>query len=152
SVIHSRWRRVRYGVEICATISPIGDANGTMIGRFARSGALRRSSLIEDSPMNHELAIEQLFHALITGDRIVSRQLVNDLSNSGVSAEGLAHDIYWPLLEMIGTLYRADQITVLAHHYATRLLRLHVDQTQARYVQQPRCGRSIMLFCGPGEA
>ena len=52
---------------------------------------------------------------------------------------------------MINTLYRNDQLTNLAHHYATRLLRNLVDQAQAGYTMQPRRNKRIMLFCGATE-
>jgi methanogenic corrinoid protein MtbC1 len=69
----------------------------------------------------------------------------------GVTPEELTHEAYWPLLEMINTLYRNDQLTNLAHHYATRLLRNLVDQAQAGYTMQPRRNKRIMLFCGETE-
>jgi len=40
---------------------------------------------------------------------------------------------------------------VLAHHYATRLLRMLVDQMQMRLnIAQPR-GKRVLLLCGPAE-
>ncbi len=60
--------------------------------------------------------------------------------------------VYWPVMEMISNLYRADQISTLGHHYATRLLRSLVDQSQAHYTQQAKRARKILMFCGSSEA
>jgi len=102
--------------------------------------------------VDSELMVEQLFPLLITGDRAAARTTVEEIIDSGVAPETLTHEAYWPLLEMINTLYRNDQLTNLAHHYATRLLRSLVDQAQARYTQRNRRDRSVMLFCAETEA
>jgi methanogenic corrinoid protein MtbC1 len=101
--------------------------------------------------MNLEAALEQLFGTLVSGDRIAARTLVNDLHDAGLSAETISRELYWPALDMVFTLYRNDQITTLAHQYATRLLRMLVDQAQSRYTQKPRRNRKICLFCGQNE-
>ena len=48
-------------------------------------------------------------------------------------------------------MFRRDQITTLSHHYATRMLRMLVDQAQARYTMAPSRNKRIALFCGPNE-
>ena len=101
--------------------------------------------------MNQELLVERLFSVLISGDRIASRSIVHETLDGGCAAEDLAHDVFWPVLEMLERLFRADQLSNLAHHYATRLLRTLVDQAQAHYAQQMRRRRKILMFCGPSE-
>ena len=101
--------------------------------------------------MNFEAMKERLFPVLVTGDRMNARAIVNEYREMGVRPEDITHECYWPLLEMINTLYREDKLASLAHHYATRLLRSMVDQAQAAYTQQESRGRSIMLFCGETE-
>lgn len=102
--------------------------------------------------MNEEIIVERLFQALITGDRVAAREVIDETAEAGLDAEDRAHRIYWPTLEMISSLFRADQLTMLAHHYATRLLRSLINQGQAQYAQQTRRGRKILMFSGPGEA
>ena len=101
--------------------------------------------------MNEELLIEQLFSTLISGNRVEARKLADETLSSGATSEELTHDVYWPTLEMITKLYRADQLTCLAHHYATRLLRSMVDQAQIGYTQNTRRNTKVVMFCGPGE-
>jgi methanogenic corrinoid protein MtbC1 len=102
--------------------------------------------------VNQELMVERLFGSLITGDRTESRSIVSEITNEGVPPEQLTHDVYWPVLEMINNLFRNDQLTTLAHHYATRMLRSLIDQAQAGYTQQSRRNKSIAMFSGPNEA
>ncbi len=102
--------------------------------------------------MNQELIVERLFERLVAGDRNGARRIVQETMDDGVRAEELSREIYWPALEIINSLHRADQLTTLAHHYATRLLRTLVDQAQSLYENCPRRDRSILLFSGPGEA
>jgi methanogenic corrinoid protein MtbC1 len=105
--------------------------------------------------VNHvdvEVTIERLFQALITGDRAATREIVDEAREAGLSSETLAQEVYWPALEMVNKLYRADQLTTLAHHYATRQLRALVDRAQADYEQRNRRGRKILMFSGREEA
>ena len=102
--------------------------------------------------MDTEMMTEQLFPMLITGDRAAARSVVNSWLEDGMTPESLTQEAYWPLLEMMNSLYRNDQLTNLAHHYATRLLRNLVDQSQARYTMRERTGKRVMLFCGATEA
>jgi methanogenic corrinoid protein MtbC1 len=104
------------------------------------------------SNVNEELLVERLFQSLITGDREGARSIVREVHEDGYTAEDLTDALLWPALEMVNSLFRADQITTLAHHYAIRLLRTLVDQVQADYRQQPRCGRSVLAFSGESEA
>lgn len=102
--------------------------------------------------MDQEVVVERLFEKLTTGDRAGSRAIVREAAERGVAAEDIAKHVYWPALEMINSLYRADQLSTLAHHYATRLLRSLVDQAQAGYAQQPPRDRTILMFSGSSEA
>ena len=102
--------------------------------------------------MNQEIIVERLFERLTTGDRAGARSLIQETIDEGVSAEELSQEVYWLVLDMISSLFRADQLSTLAHHYATRLLRSLVDQAQARYTQKPSRARTILMFSGSSEA
>jgi len=101
--------------------------------------------------MNLEATLETLFSHLISGNRVESRKLVENLYAAGLPAEQVTREILWPTLENVQALHRNDQLSNLAHHYATRLLRMLVDQAQARYGQKARRNRKVCLFCGPNE-
>ena len=101
--------------------------------------------------MNLEALTERLFQALVSGNRPAAREVVDEATSGGLRAEDLSFRLFWPTLEMVNQLFRADQVTTLAHHYATRVLRSLVDQTQARYEQKSRRNQRIGLFSGPSE-
>ncbi len=100
---------------------------------------------------NFDRVVEQLFSHLVSGDRRASRNLVETIYEAGIAPETVAKDCFWPLLETISSLYRKDQITQLSHQYATRLLRMLVDQAQARYTVGAERRQRISMFCGPSE-
>ncbi|MHC5115431.1 MAG: cobalamin B12-binding domain-containing protein [Planctomycetota bacterium] len=101
--------------------------------------------------MNEEIIGERLFQALTAGDRTSARSIIRETRDADLPAEELSHRIFWPALEMINQLFRADQLTTLAHHYATRLLRSLVDQAQAGYEQKARRDHKVLMFCGDRE-
>lgn len=101
--------------------------------------------------MSQEVLIERFFNALVNGDRVRARQIVQECLAAGVSAESILSRLFWPTLEQIQHLYRHDQLSNLAHHFATRLLRSLVDQMQPRLAQAPRLNRKVLLICGPEE-
>lgn len=101
--------------------------------------------------MNAELVVERLMQTLVSGNRRHTRQIVEETRAEGVSFEEITHEIYWPALNMVTSLFSADQLTTLAHHYAARMLRCLVDQAQTHYARSESRDRKILLFSGPGE-
>jgi methanogenic corrinoid protein MtbC1 len=101
--------------------------------------------------MNHELLVEQMFQVLVSGDRAFARKIADTAFDSGIPAEQMTLEIYWPLLDTVYTLYRQDRITKLAQQYATRTLSALIAQAQPRYELKAARNRSICMFCGPAE-
>lgn len=99
-----------------------------------------------------EQMAERFFELLITGDRQAARSLIEQAFIAGCTAEWLFTELFWPTYQSIDRLHRADQMTVLSHHVATRLLRVIVDQTAARLATAPRNGQRVLCFCGPTDA
>lgn len=101
--------------------------------------------------MQQDIAIERLFQSLIAGDRTGARQLVSEYLAGGRRSEDLAIDVLWPSMQTLFQMWRNDQLSTLAHRYATRMMRTIVDQAQASYAQAPRNGRRVILACGADE-
>jgi methanogenic corrinoid protein MtbC1 len=101
--------------------------------------------------MIRETDIERFFETLISGDRDGSRQIVREYLDTGVAAEDVIIELFWPTHEMVDRLFRTDKLTRLSHHYATRLLRVLLDQTTARLRFEAGNGRRVLAFCGPDE-
>lgn len=102
--------------------------------------------------MSTDLHVERLFEVLISGDRPGARQLVADLvKEHGYTPSDLVTELFWPTYQQLDKLHRADQLSNLAHHMATRLLRILVDQNSARMNFRPTRGRTVMVICGQAE-
>lgn len=103
--------------------------------------------------MNAETLTLRLFEALVDGDRRQARTIVQDQLERGASAETVYVDLLWPTYEMVQRLFRSDQLSVLAHNMATRLLRVLVDQAGLRLdtVGPEGRGRKVLALCGPSE-
>lgn len=98
------------------------------------------------------MLVDHLFETLTSGDRAAAREIVSNTMSRGMPAEELIGEVLWPTYEYIEKLYRGDQMTKLAHHMATRLLRVLVDQAAQKLTMQASRGRTVFAVCGPNEA
>ncbi|QOI99774.1 MAG: cobalamin B12-binding domain-containing protein [Phycisphaeraceae bacterium] len=101
--------------------------------------------------MNQGLVVERLFDALTAGDRALSREIVREAEASLGSPAEVIERIAWPVHEMIDKMHRADQLSRLAHQFATRLLRALVDQLGGRIARKPSNGKRVFTVCGPSD-
>lgn len=61
-------------------------------------------------------------------------------------------DLLWPTHEMIERLFRSDQMSVMAHNMATRLLRVLVDQAAGMLISDASLPkRRVLAMCGANE-
>ncbi len=102
--------------------------------------------------MSQEIVVERFFETLISGSRPGARQVVQECRDSGVDATRMVTDLFWPTYEMIEKLYRSDQLTKVAHHMSTRLLRVLVDQNALLLGKQASRSRTIFALCGPRDS
>lgn len=98
-----------------------------------------------------EVALARLVQLCVGGDRVDARNYINSISQ-GQEAIEISKGLYWPAMQVIYKMERHDQLTRLAYQYASRILRMLVDQAQAHYEQAPRNGRRLLCVCGPNEA
>ena len=98
--------------------------------------------------MQREVLLERFFNILISGDRASARSLVDELLDADCAAEKIITGLYWPTLVHVQTMHRADQMSDMAFHYATRLLHMLVDQMQLRLPQAERRSRLTMVVSG----
>lgn len=102
--------------------------------------------------MTYDVLVERLFDALVDGERDAARAIVRDATGEGACPEDLLMHLFWPTYEAIERLYRADQMTNLAHNFATRLLRVLVDQAAGGMERLAPRARRVFASCGPTEA
>ncbi len=102
--------------------------------------------------MSQEIVIERFFETLINGDRIRARSILDEVFDENTSPQIVLTNLMWPSHEMIEKAHRADQLTLLGYHFATRLLRALVDQTAARLPRRECNGKTVLAFCGPSQS
>ena len=96
--------------------------------------------------------LERFFNSLISGDRQAAHGIVDEALEADCPGEKILTHLCWPVLEQIQTLHRNDQLSDLAYHYATRLMRQIVDQTQMRLQQKERNDTTVLLTCGDEDS
>lgn len=101
--------------------------------------------------MSHEPLVERLFDLLVSGDRQAVRAFVQNTTSRNMTAETLVSEVFWSVYDLVESLHRKDQMTTIAHHMATRFLRVMVDQAATRLKQQPANGRRVFAACGPSD-
>lgn len=102
--------------------------------------------------MKQEIIVERLFEVLVSGDRAAARAVVDETVERRMPPQTLLAEVLWPTYELIEKLFRADQMTTLSHHLATRLLRVLCDQAAARLERPHSARRSVFAVCGPTDA
>ncbi len=102
--------------------------------------------------MRRDVILERFFTGLISGDRNESRRVLEEILDADCEPVEVISRLFWPTLERIQNLYRSDEISAMAHHYSTRLLRAMVDQMQMRLPISERLGKKAMVLCGPEES
>lgn len=127
-------------------------ANNTSTSSVSNSQGQAASRVQAPSQAAQEQMVERLFESLVSGDRPGARSLVEQALIAGFTPEWLFAELFWPTYQSIDRLYRGDQLTLLSHHVATRLLRVLVDQTAMRLGMAPRNHRKVLCFCGPTDA
>lgn len=101
--------------------------------------------------MSQELLVQRLFEALVNGDRPTAREVVEESRRAGTPAVTILTDLFWPTHELIEKFFKSDQMTPLAYHFATRLLRMLVDQAAGNLTFAAPRGETILAACGPSQ-
>ena len=96
--------------------------------------------------------LERFFNALISGNRGEARGIVTEVLDADCPAEKILSHLFWPTLEHFQNLHRNDQLSDLAYHYATRLLRQLNDQMQLRLEQKERRGQTVLVTSGDEQS
>ena len=88
---------------------------------------------------------------LLRGDRRACRAVIEEALQSGIPANSVYVHIVWPVMLEIEKLLRADKITALQEHLATRVNRTIVDQLQNKLPRRPRRNKRMVVCCAPEE-
>jgi anti-anti-sigma factor len=82
--------------------------------------------------VSQDRLIERMFELLVCGDRAGAERLAELALGDGLTPQQLAQGAYVPLIRTINALHRAQQLTGLAHRYATAILDGLLDDVQRR--------------------
>jgi methanogenic corrinoid protein MtbC1 len=102
--------------------------------------------------MSHDVVLERFFETLVNGDRPAARTIVQELLDKGVTPDHLLNSLCFPVYEKIEQLFRADQLTNVAYHMSTRLLRMLIDQVASKLTAQRPNGKTVFAVCGPSQS
>jgi methanogenic corrinoid protein MtbC1 len=89
--------------------------------------------------------------AILAGDRVQCRQLIDQAFEAGQSAHELLTQLIWNTMELVQTLFRDDRISRSAMSLATLLNRSVADQVSARLPRTDANGKKALIFCGNDE-
>jgi len=80
--------------------------------------------------MTKQDMLARYLEPLLRGDRKACRSVIEEAMQSGIPANSVYIEIVWPVMLEIEKLLRADKITPVQEHLATRVNRTIVDQLQ----------------------
>lgn len=101
--------------------------------------------------MFREDALARYLEALLRGDRKASRRVVEETLQSGIPANSVYLHLIWPVMAEIERLVRADKVTAVQEHLATRINRTIVDQLQNKLPRRPAKHMKVAVCCAKEE-
>ncbi len=101
--------------------------------------------------MVKENILERYFEPLLRGDRKACRTVIEESLQASIPANSVYMNIIWPTMVEIEKLLRADKITPVQEHLATRINRTIVAQLQNKLPHRPTRGKKIVVCCAPDE-
>lgn len=97
--------------------------------------------------MVKEEVLARYLEALLLGDRRTCRTVVEETLQSGIPANSVYLHLIWPVMGEIERLLRADRITSIQEHLATRINRTIVDQLQNKLPRRPAKFKKVAVCC-----
>ena len=81
--------------------------------------------------------LERYLDALLKGARKQCREVIEETLQTGIPANSVYADVIWPIMVEIESLLRAERITPVQEHLATRINRTIVAQLQNKLPRRP---------------
>ncbi|HPO70143.1 MAG TPA: B12-binding domain-containing protein, partial [Anaerohalosphaeraceae bacterium] len=88
--------------------------------------------------------LERYLKALLSGDRMQCRTVIEETLQSGVPAHKVYIDIIWPIMVEIDKLYRQDRIDSAQEAFASRINRTIVNQLQNKLPRRPGKNKRVV--------
>jgi methanogenic corrinoid protein MtbC1 len=90
--------------------------------------------------------LERYLKALLNGDRVTSRSVIEEALQCGVPANTVYSDIIWPIMIEIENLEKKDKITSVQEALATRINRSIVDQLQNKLPRKAQVDKKVVIY------
>lgn len=101
--------------------------------------------------MKNSTALDRYMPAVLAGNRTACREIVLELAKDSYDPTTVYHDLLWPSMERVESLFRNDRINAASEHMATRINRSIADQVQLHLKPMPSNGKRILIACAEGE-
>jgi methanogenic corrinoid protein MtbC1 len=102
------------------------------------------------SRINNEWS-QNYLKALLSGDRLASRRVIESATAAKTSATELLSDLVWPTMELLQELYRDDRITLSSLNLATRVNRTISQELSSQLPRKASNDKNVLIFCGNDE-
>jgi methanogenic corrinoid protein MtbC1 len=101
--------------------------------------------------MVEELILERYLRALLSGDRISCRLVIEEALKNGIPAHQVYIDIIWPIMVEIDRLYRDGNIDSAQEAFASRINRTIVNQLQNKLPRRNEKHKKIVTCTASNE-
>jgi len=98
-----------------------------------------------------QLSPERYLNALLTGDRMACRAIVEEVLQAGATAHSVYMDLIWPIMVEIDKLYRLDRISASQEAMASRINRSIVNQLQNKLPRRPMQEKRVVIVTANTE-
>ncbi len=102
--------------------------------------------------MDNKRFLQRYMESLLTGDRASCRTVIEEIFQNGFPITTVYMDIIWPTMLEIDKLYRANKITSIQEHLATRINRTIVDQLQNKLPRKPEQSKNVIICTSSNES
>ncbi len=104
-----------------------------------------------EAKMIKDHILERYLKALLSGDRMQCRTVIEETLQSGVPAHKVYIDIIWPIMVEIDKLYRQDRIDSAQEAFASRINRTIVNQLQNKLPRRPGKNKRVVVVTARTE-
>lgn len=101
--------------------------------------------------MELEGITQSYLDSLLDGDRNACRNVLGEALQTGMPANTVYTELFWPVMQEIDSRYRDNQIDQITQNMATRVNRTLVDQLQSKLPRRDSRGRKMILICANDE-
>jgi methanogenic corrinoid protein MtbC1 len=101
--------------------------------------------------MNYDTIIAHYLESLLDGNRIGCREVLGEALKTGIPANSIYTELFWPVMTQIDKLFRGNRIDQITENMATRINRTLVDQLQSKLPRRELRDLKMIMVCAKDE-